>query len=59
MQSNSYLTDLTQFKDEIFKTILLLDNHLTKEINDKYIQPNLIFESINFKIVHISKNKFR
>ena len=56
MQSNSYLTDLIQFKDEIFKTIRLLDNRLTKEINDKYVQSNLIFESINNRLDMLSTN---
>ena len=56
MQQNSFLTDLIQFKDEIFKTIRLLDNRLTKEINDKYVQSNLIFESINNRLDMLSTN---
>ena len=56
MQSQSFLTELIQFKDEIFKTIRLLDNRLTKEINDKYVQSNLIFESINNRLDMLSTN---
>ena len=56
MQANSFLSDLIHFKDEIFKKIRLLDNRLTKDINDKYIQSNLIFETINNRLNLISSN---
>ena len=56
MQSQSFLTELIQFKDEIFKTIRLLENKLTKDITDKYAQINLIFESYNNRLNVISGN---
>ena len=56
MQTQSFLTDLIQFKDEIFKTIRLLENRLTADISDKFTQSNLICESINNRLNVISSN---
>ena len=39
--------ELIQFKDEIFKSIRLLENRITTDMNDKYTQSNLIYDSIN------------
>ena len=50
MKTQSILTDLIQFKDEIFKKIRLLENRLTTDITEKFNQTNLIYESINNKV---------
>ena len=56
MQQNSFLTDLIQFKDEIFKKLRLLENRLTADITDKFTQSNLIYESVNNRLNLISSN---
>ena len=56
MQQNSFLTDLIQFKDEIFKKLRLLENRLTADIIDKFTQSNLIYESVNNRLNLISSN---
>ena len=56
MQAQSFLTELIQFKDEIFKSIRLLENRITTDMNDKYTQSNLIYDSINNRLNLISSN---
>ena len=56
MQTQSFLTELIQFKDEIFKSIRLLENRITTDMNDKYTQSNLIYDSINNRLNLISSN---
>ena len=56
MKSQSILTDLIQFKDEIFKKIRLLENRLTIDITDKFKQTNLVYESVNNRLNKIATN---
>ena len=56
MQSQSFLTEIIQFKDEIFKTIRLLENRLTQDINEKFTQSNLLYESFKNRLSTISSN---
>ena len=56
MQTQSFLTELIQFKDEIFKSIRLLENRLTTDINDKYTQTSLLNDSFNNRLNLISSN---
>ena len=56
MKPETFLMDLNQFKDEILKKVRLLENRLTNDINNKYNQTNLIYESINNRINIINHN---
>ena len=56
MQTQSFLTELIQLKDEIFKSIRLLENRLTTDINDKYTQTSLLNDSFNNRLNLISSN---
>ena len=56
MQNHSFLTDLIQFKDEIFKQIRLLENRLTSDITDKFTQSNIMYESVNNRLGLLSSN---
>ena len=56
MKNHSFLTDLIQFKDEIFKTIRLLENRLTSDITDKFTQSSLLYEAVNNRLNLISSN---
>ena len=56
MKTQSILTDLIQFKDEIFKKIRLLENRLTTDITDKFTQTNLVYESVNNRLNLIATN---
>ena len=56
MQNHSFLTDLIQFKDEIFKQIRLLENRLTSDITDKFTQSNIMYESVINRLGLLSSN---
>ena len=56
MQTQPFLTEIIHFKDEIFKTIRLLENRLTQDINEKFTQSNIIYESFNDRLNTISSN---
>ena len=56
MQVSSIMTDLIEFKDEIFKKVRLLENRLTTEVNTKYSEMNNNYEKLDNRINFISEN---
>ena len=56
MQVPSFMSDLIEFKDEIFKKIRLLEKKLMDEIKTKYAQLNEINQKLDNKINFINDN---
>ena len=56
MQVPSFMSDLIEFKDEIFKKIRLLEKKLMDEIKTKYTQLNEINQKLDNKINFINDN---
>lgn len=56
MQVSSFMTDLIEFKDEIFKKVRLLENKVMTEVNNKYLQINANYEKLDNKVSFISEN---
>ena len=56
MQVSTIMTDLIEFKDEIFKKVRLLESRLTTEVNTKYSEMNNNFEKLDNRINFISEN---
>ena len=56
MQVSTFMTDLIEFKDEIFKKVRLLENKVMTEVNNKYLQINANYEKLDNKVSFISEN---
>ena len=56
MQVSSFMTDLMEFKDEIFKKVRLLENKLTTEFKAKYSEMYSNIEKIDNKLNYITES---
>ena len=56
MQVSSLMTDLIEFKDEIFKKVRLLENRVTCELNAKYSEMYAYYEKLENRVTFISEN---
>ena len=56
MQVSSFMTDLMEFKDEIFKKVRLLESKLTTEFKAKYSEIFANFEKLDNKLNFITES---
>ena len=56
MQVQSIMSDLIEFKDEIFKKVRLLEKQLISEVNTKYTEMHTNYEKLENRITFISEN---
>ena len=56
MQVSSFMTDLIEFKDEIFKKVRLLEKQLLTELTSKYTEMHSNYEKLENRLTFISEN---
>ena len=56
MQVSSFMTDLIEFKDEIFKKVRLLEKQIMTELTTKYGEMHNNYEKLENRITFISEN---
>ena len=56
MQVSTFMTDLMEFKDEVFKKVRLLENKVFTEINTKYSEMHSNYEKLDNRVTFIGEN---